>query len=209
MTSRSAATLTPLEYFVEGMDCPTCVRKIEGAVERTPGASAARTNLTTQTLVLTLDEAQTSRATLERTLRDLGHTPKPLTDDSGERQAHETNAWYATRQGRLVLTTGGLLLLAYAFSLIEPQLSLWGYAAATLLGTWPLARKAVAGARAGDPFSINTLVSLAAIGALKRPRPPSWSSSSLSVNSSKASLSAVPAAASRPLPVSLLRRLVF
>ena len=166
MTSRSAAALTPLEYFVEGMDCPTCVRKIEGAVERTPGASAARTNLTTQTLVLTLDEAQTSRTTLERTLRDLGHTPKPLTDDSGERQAHETNAWHATRQGRLVLTTGGLLLLAYAFSLIEPQLSLWGYAAATLLGTWPLARKAVAGARAGDPFSINTLVSLAAIGAL-------------------------------------------
>ncbi|WP_452094290.1 hypothetical protein [Deinococcus metalli] len=40
-----------------------------------------------------------------------------------------------------------------------------GFVAATLLGVWPLARKAVASARLGDPFSINML-SLAAIGAV-------------------------------------------
>lgn len=168
--SRTMIAVSPepitLEYFVEGMDCPTCVRKIEGALKRTPGAAGARTNLTTQSLRLTLDETQTPRTALEKTLRDLGHTPRPLVGDGGERHEHEATPWYATRQGRLVLMTGGLLALAFLFSLVEPRLATWGYTAATLVGTWPLARKAVAAARAGDPFSINTLVTLAALGAL-------------------------------------------
>jgi len=168
--SHPASHLSPepvtLDYFVEGMDCPTCVRKIEGALERTPGAANARTNLTTQSLSLRLDETQTPRTTLEKTLRDLGHTPRPLVPGDGERHEHEATPWSATRQGRLVLMTGSLLALAFVFSLVEPRLAAWGYSAATLVGTWPLARKAVAAARAGDPFSINTLVTLAASGAL-------------------------------------------
>ncbi|MDP9765527.1 heavy metal translocating P-type ATPase [Deinococcus enclensis] len=165
MTASSSPPPTPLtelDYFVEGMDCPTCVRKIEGALERTPGATNAKTNLTRQTLTLTLDETQTPRATLEKTLRTLGHEPRQLNGETGR----APTPWHATKQGRLVLTTGALLTLAFLFSLIEPALAAWGYAAATVLGTWPLAKKAVAAARAGDPFSINTLVSLAAIGAL-------------------------------------------
>ena len=131
------------------MDCPTCVRKIEGALERTPGASNAKTNLTRQTLTLTLDETQTPRATLEKTLRNLGHEPRQMNGETG--QAHPPRAWHATKQGRLVLTTGTLLTLAFLFGLIEPALAAWGYAAATVLGTWPLAKQAVAAARGGDP----------------------------------------------------------
>ncbi|MFD2607890.1 heavy metal translocating P-type ATPase [Deinococcus taklimakanensis] len=160
----SPTRLTELDYFVEGMDCPTCVRKIEGALERTPGATNAKTNLTRQTLTLTLDETQTPRATLEKTLRNLGHEPRQMNGETG--RASRPTAWHATKQGRLVLTTGALLTLAFLFGLVEPALAVWGYAAATVLGTWPLAKKAVAAARAGDPFSINTLVTLAAIGAL-------------------------------------------
>ena len=153
-----------LDYFVEGMDCPTCVRKIEGALERLPGAQNARTNLTTQTLTLTLDETATPRAVLEKNLRALGHEPRLLGGDAAAVQ--QPKPWYATRQGRLVLTSGALLAMAYLFSLLEPRLALWAYLVATLLGTWPLARKAYAAGRAGDPFSINTLVTLAAVGAL-------------------------------------------
>lgn len=155
-----------LDYFVEGMDCPACVRKIEGALDRTPGAANARTSLTTQSLSLTLDETQTPRAVLENTLRNLGHTLRPLTGGSGERHEHEATPWHATGQGRLVLLSGGLLALAFLFGLVEPGRAVWGYAAATLVGTWPLARKAVAAARVGEPFSINMLVTLAALGAL-------------------------------------------
>ncbi|UQN09178.1 heavy metal translocating P-type ATPase [Deinococcus sp. QL22] len=163
--SRPISGATELDYFVEGMDCPTCVRKIEGALERMPGTNNARTNLTKQMLTLTLDETQTPRATLEKTLRSLGHEPRLMNGEHGDR-AHTPRAWYRTNQGRLVLTTGALLVLAFLFGLLEPALAAWGYVAATLIGTWPLAKKAVAAARAGDPFSINTLVTLAAIGAL-------------------------------------------
>ncbi|THF69188.1 cadmium-translocating P-type ATPase [Deinococcus sp. Arct2-2] len=161
----SGTALTRLDYFVEGMDCPTCVRKIEGALERTPGAANASTNLTKQSLTLTLDESQTPRAALEKTLRSLGHEPRLLNGD-GSDSVHTPRPWYATQQGRLVLTSGTLLVLAFLFGLVEPALATWGYLAATLLGTWPLAKKAWAAGRAGDPFSINTLVSLAAVGAL-------------------------------------------
>ncbi|GGS01041.1 heavy metal translocating P-type ATPase [Deinococcus sedimenti] len=151
-----------LDYFVEGMDCPSCVRKIEGALTRLPGATQARTNLTRQSLTLTLDETRTSRATLEHTLRGLGHEPRLLTPDAPIRP----RPWWQTGQGRLVLSSGALLALAWAFSWAEPALAAWGYAAATVLGAAPLARKALAATRAGDPFSINTLVTLAALGAL-------------------------------------------
>ena len=154
-----------LEYRLESMDCPSCVRKIETAMERTPGASNARANLTTGTLTVTLDETRTPRAELERTLRGLGHAPQPVMTAS-TRHPRDAAPWHATRQGRLVIASGALLAAAYGFSFAEPRLATWGYATATLLGTAPLARKAVAAARAGDPFSINTLVTLAALGAL-------------------------------------------
>ena len=65
-----------------------------------------------------------------------------------------------------MLASGALLALAWALSIVAPGLAQWSFGAATLLGVWPLARKALASARLGDPFSINTLVTLAAVGAV-------------------------------------------
>lgn len=160
-TAASARAVT-LDYFVEGMDCPSCVRKIEGAVGRLPGTSGARLNPNTQILRLTLNEALTSRATLEGRLRALGYPPRPL----GGNGNNERRPWFATLQGRLVLLTGALLALAFALGLFAPGLAPPGYALATLIGVLPLARAAWAGVRAGNPFGIHTLVSVAALGAL-------------------------------------------
>ncbi|GAA5514992.1 zinc/cadmium/lead-transporting P-type ATPase [Deinococcus carri] len=93
-------------------------------------------------------------------------------DHAGHESAHSHEApkpgqpWYATGQGKLVVTSGVLLALAWLFSFIEPRFATYGFIAATVLGVWPLAKKAFASARLGDPFSINMLVSLAAIGAV-------------------------------------------
>jgi Zn2+/Cd2+-exporting ATPase len=89
---------------------------------------------------------------------EAGHTHYDPSDDG--------KAWYNTKQGRLVFISGALLAAAYGFGFLEPQLATWGYIAATLLGTYPLALKAWAGIRFGDPFSINTLVTIAAVGAI-------------------------------------------
>src|SRR5690606_37565448 len=47
-----------------------------------------------------------------------------------------------------------------------PPLAPWGFTAATLIGVAPLARKAWASTRLGQPFTINTLIALAALGAV-------------------------------------------
>ncbi|GIW29740.1 MAG: ATPase [Meiothermus sp.] len=177
-------------YRVEGMDCADCANKIEALVNRTPGASNPRVAFTTQVLRLNLDESVTPRESLEAKIRSLGYKPTLLVPegtkshthpeeaahhpDRGEARAQdgehvhelEDKPWHATRQGREVITTGVLLVAALVFGFIEPQLSRWGYIAATLIGAWSLARKAWAGVRLGNPFSINTLVTIAAIGAV-------------------------------------------
>jgi Zn2+/Cd2+-exporting ATPase len=166
-----------LDYFVDGMDCAACVQKVERMVATLPGAAEVRTSFNKQTLSLTLDEALTPRSTLETNLRSLGYAPSVLgeptstthADHAGHDHAlaaEQSRPWYASAQGRLVVLSGLLLALAFAFSFILPGLSVYGYVAATLLGTWPLLKKAVASARFGDPFSINMLVSAAAIGAV-------------------------------------------
>ncbi|WP_425145249.1 heavy metal translocating P-type ATPase [Deinococcus sp.] len=174
-----SSTPSTLDYFVENMDCASCVQKVERMVATLPGTAEVKTSFARQTLRLRLDETQTSRERLEGNLRSLGYAPSLLTGPAGGDEAHSQQAehghshapetgrpWYAGAQGRLVLLSGALLALAFAFGFAVPRLAVDGYVAATLIGVWPLLRKALASVRLGDPFSINMLVGLAAIGAL-------------------------------------------
>ena len=167
----------PLRYFVNNMDCADCANKVQGVVTRLAGVGEPRVNFTTQMLSLTLDETRTPRASLEQALRSIGYPPElqgevnptsstASTTPVAPRPARVELPWYQTGKGRNVLLTGGLLVLALLFSLIAPGFAFWAYAAATAIGTWPLLRKAVASARLGEPFTINTLISVAAIGAI-------------------------------------------
>ena len=156
-----------LRYFVGGMDCASCANKIGELVARTSGADGGRISFVTQTLSVTLDERVTPRGRLEADIRALGYEPE-LQKDEGARSPAETDRvkpWYRTPQGRLVLLSGALLTLAFVLSFVTP-FATWAYVAATLIGAAPLVRKAVNAARLGDPFTINTLVSLAALGAV-------------------------------------------
>ncbi|WP_135228852.1 heavy metal translocating P-type ATPase [Deinococcus fonticola] len=180
--SRPGSPATPphgetLTYFVDGMDCASCVQKVEKMVDTLPGTGAVKTSFTKQTLQLTLDESQTPRGTLEGNLRALGYTPALRGDADGQVQGaantqghtHEprgANPWYTTNIGRLVLLTGSLLAAAYLLGFLAPAFAQSFYMVAALIGVAPFARKAWVGARLGDPFSINMLVTLAALGAL-------------------------------------------
>ncbi len=74
--------------------------------------------------------------------------------------------WWRTYNGRVVLVLGALLAAAFAISTVKPELSLWVYGIAALAGLVPIARRALAGARSGTPFSIETLMTVAAAGAI-------------------------------------------
>jgi Zn2+/Cd2+-exporting ATPase len=166
-------TISPeLEYRVTGMDCANCAQKIENLLEKTPGASQTKVNFTTESLRLVLDEQLTPRSKLEANLKALGY-PSTLkvnvvepTNAGHNHISEENTAWYATRASKLVFLTGGLLLAAWLFGSLEPKLAVYGYIAATIVGAIPLARRAWAATRFGNPFTIETLVSVAAIGAI-------------------------------------------
>jgi len=160
-----------LKLKIEGMDCSACAVKIENAIQRLPGVTDINVSHSAASLSFNLDEDRTSRSTVEARIKALGFTP---IDPSGPiAPSHDNDApgsgsgaWWSTRKGRLVIGTGVLLALAAAVSHVAPDWSPWAYLAATLVGLLPVARRAWAGARTGTPFSIETLMSIAAVGAL-------------------------------------------
>ncbi|MFB2551805.1 heavy metal translocating P-type ATPase [Ensifer soli] len=75
-------------------------------------------------------------------------------------------AWWRSRKGRLTLFSGVALLLAYALGHLVPAIAPFAFVAALLVGLIPIARRAVMAALAGTPFSIEMLMTVAAIGAV-------------------------------------------
>lgn len=83
-------------------------------------------------------------------------------DDPAERGL----AWHATAKGRLVILSGAALAVAWVLHLALPALGNWAFVAACLIALLPIARRAFAAATHGQPFTIESLMTLAALGAL-------------------------------------------
>ncbi|MDR3437367.1 heavy metal translocating P-type ATPase [Telmatospirillum sp.] len=169
------ASANPLKFHIEGMDCGACAAKIETALQRLPGVSDVDLSFVSQSLCLLIDERQTPRTKLLTVIKDLGYDPTPLADKArSPRQSGHGNAdhedlhrsWWSSPKARLVGVTGLLLAFAGLVSLIEPRASRWAYAAATVIGLVPIGRRGLAAIRSGTPFGIETLMSIAAIGAI-------------------------------------------
>lgn len=165
-TSRSASQA--LKMRVEGMDCGACAVKIENALKRLPGVGDISVNYGAEMLTLTLDEDRTSRTAIEDNIRALGYTPLPEHPSDAFKKTADTDRerWWHTRKGRVVATSGGLLVAAFAIAHAAPALSFWAYLLAAFVGFVPIARRAIAGATSGTPFGIETLMSVAVIGAI-------------------------------------------
>jgi Cd2+/Zn2+-exporting ATPase len=158
---------------VEGMNCSACAIKVENALKRLPGVADINMSYTTETLSLQLDESRTSREIIENMIRALGYTPiavggtisDTVASSIEEELAVCDRPWWQTRKGRTVLGLGGLLAAAFAVSIVKPDLSGW-VSAAALVGLLPFARRALIGALSSTPFSIETLMTVAAAGAI-------------------------------------------
>nr|WP_302479811.1 heavy metal translocating P-type ATPase [Roseicella sp. DB1501] len=165
-----------LRYQVEGMDCPSCASKIETAVGRVRGAEDIRVNYGTQILAFRLDEATTPRAAVEDQVRKLGYgiapveAPRVVEGERGtagsEVRSHVRQPWWKGAKTKLAAVLGGLTAAGFVASLAAPTLEHWAYLPAALLGLAFFGRKAIAAARAGSPFSIEMLMSIATVGAI-------------------------------------------
>ena len=74
--------------------------------------------------------------------------------------------WWRSKKGRLTIFAGLALVAAYAVGLVFPEVETYAFIVAMLVGLLPIARRAVMAALAGTPFSIEMLMTIAAVGAL-------------------------------------------
>ncbi|MDP2782524.1 heavy metal translocating P-type ATPase [Devosia sp.] len=166
------------KYRVGGMDCGACALKIETAVSRIPGVSEVGASYTAGTLNVVHDDV--SFAAIQQAIKPLGYelvedgaAPRPPAGDPDHAggAAHDhfelgDGPWWKTPKALLALSCGTALLAAYLVGLFIPSIGHEAFLLALLVGLIPIGRRAIAGARAGSPFSIETLMSIAAIGAV-------------------------------------------
>ncbi len=163
-----------MKYRIEGIDCASCIGKIETALARMSGVSEIKLNFATEILELTLaPDAATQVSDIEKTIKSLGFGISANTDqqtvsaiDVDSPLISQHKQWWQTQKGKQVVGLGVLMGGAYLLSLLFPAYGVWIFAIAVIVGIFPFARKAVALAKSGSPFSIETLMSVAAIGAL-------------------------------------------
>ncbi|MDF2983729.1 MAG: cadA [Devosia sp.] len=156
-----------LRYRVEGMDCGSCARKIETALTRMPGVSDISISTTTETLRLRATEISIGEQ-VEKVVRDLGYGISPVTGEPRHHHDHgaEDGPWWRSAKGRLTLFCGLALAAAWGLAALLPGYGAWLYTAAMAVGLVPIVRRAVSAAMAGAPFTIETLMSIAAVGAV-------------------------------------------
>ncbi len=148
-----------LTLNVEGMDCPSCTNKIEGAVCALPGVGNVSLNYTSQKLKLDILEGG-SAASVKKVIRKLGYKVRENVPPEAPK------SWWQTGKGQLVIAAGAILAVATVLSFLMPDYAGYVFAAGALLALVPLARKAFSSALIGQPFTIEMLVTIAVAGAI-------------------------------------------
>ncbi|MGA9606100.1 MAG: zinc/cadmium/mercury/lead-transporting ATPase [Rouxiella badensis] len=148
-------------WLVSGMDCPSCARKIENAVSGLANVSHAKVLFATEKLVVDAAQsvsAESFSSQVAQAVEAAGFTLRKseITQASPSRLKE-----YAP-----LITLIILMLLSTALAQLSPQWGKIAFTATTLVGLWPVLRQAIRQTRSGTPFAIETLMSIAAIGAL-------------------------------------------
>ncbi|MBN9233026.1 MULTISPECIES: heavy metal translocating P-type ATPase [Phyllobacteriaceae] len=84
----------------------------------------------------------------------------------GHDHGPSTGPWWKSGKGKLTIAAGAALVVAYGIGKLVPGYETWIFTVAMLVGLLPIARRAFMAARVGTPFSIEMLMTIAAIGAV-------------------------------------------
>jgi Cd2+/Zn2+-exporting ATPase len=156
----------PRRYKVAGMDCASCVMKIETALSHLPGVSDVQATATTETLRVRFANND-ARLRAERQIAALGYGLRHLDGNSPSPvNADVPTPWWRASRVALTASFGVALAAAYALGRPYPVAEPWAFGLALAIGLIPIGRRALSAAWAGTPFSIEMLMSVAAIGAI-------------------------------------------
>ena len=164
-TSTPTTAPNVLTLRVEGMDCGGCERKVVSALERLDGIEeVTASSVTGSVKIHHHDHGAPSRKTIEGILNELGY--QVASHDGQTRASGASSSWWQTAKGRLVIITGNLLIVAFALRLAWPALGNMPFILATLVGLIPIAQSAWGALKMRNPFTIEMLMCIAALGAL-------------------------------------------
>jgi Cd2+/Zn2+-exporting ATPase len=94
------------------------------------------------------------------------HASDALEGTHGHDHTPMSGPWWKSAKGQLTIASGIAVVVAYAIGKASPALAPWAFIAAMLIGLLPIGRRAVMAALAGAPFTIEMLMTIAAVGAV-------------------------------------------
>lgn len=180
------AQTAKVRFRVEGMDCASCATKIENALQRMSGVTEVVVSVTGGTVTVSRAVGGVDDDKIRDQISDLGYRiirSEPARCDphgggTGPSAAREEShspihdhgssaqVWWKTRKGVLTIAACAALAVAFTVGKAAPATERWAFLLAMLVGLIPIGRRAVAAALAGTPFSIEMLMSIAAVGAV-------------------------------------------
>ena len=143
-------------WVVNGMDCAACARKVENAVKQVPGVNHVQVLFATEKLLVSA-ENDVSRQ-VEAAVSKAGYTLRSETAPAEKTSPLKENLPLIT----LII----MMALSWGLEQINHPFGNLAFIATTLVGLFPIARQALRLMRSGSWFAIETLMSVAAIGAL-------------------------------------------
>ena len=146
-------------WQVDGMDCAACARKVETAVRQVPGVSQVQVLFATEKLLVNAEGD--IRAQVENAVRQAGYTLR-----DADAPAAEKTRGSLLRDNLPLLTLVIMMALSWGLEQANHPAGQLAFVATTLVGLWPVARQALRLIKSGSWFAIETLMSVAAIGAL-------------------------------------------
>jgi Cd2+/Zn2+-exporting ATPase len=150
-------------WKIEGMDCPSCARKVETAVNRVSGVAEAKVLFATEKLIIKADNQDVFQL-VEQAVIDTGFT---FTSPSSREEKKSAQGWKSVIiQNGQIIAIASAMAVAAAIKPALPLVSEWMFIFTCLAGLYPIGKKALSLARSGTPFAIETLMSVAALGAL-------------------------------------------
>ena len=148
-------------WLIAEMDCPSCAAKLKKAILAIPDVIDANVIFATEKLTVRAK----NEAVFERIISVAKTTGFPLSD-IGAKNTSESESQPFWKKNILLLTLVAFLVIATGINLVNKELGTIAFTVAGLFGLIPIGRKAIRLAINGSPFSIETLMTVAAIGAV-------------------------------------------
>ena len=143
-------------WVVNGMDCAACARKVENAVKQVPGVNHVQVLFATEKLLVSADNDVSKQ--VEAAVSQAGYTLRSETTPVEKASSLKENLPLIT----LII----MMALSWGLEQINHPFGNLAFIATTLVGLFPIARQALRLMKSGSWFAIETLMSVAAIGAL-------------------------------------------